>query len=211
MKGRIAIMVVLLLLANAGVRTVSFGAPVPLRQSLEQVPQTIGEWRGHDAGTLTAKEEKILGADDYVARVYERDGVQVGLFIAFYQEQKSGDALHSPKNCLPGSGWETVYSSKVHLSRGGESASSFEANHFVVEKDGIRQDVLYWYQANERIFASEYEGKIYLVLDALQKGRTDGALVRITVNRVRGSDREIKAAMDFAREWMAISSRFLPT
>jgi EpsI family protein len=210
MKARIAIVIVLLATANVGMRTASFGRPVPLRAGFEEVPRNIAGWQGWDVPGLTEREKGILGADDYLVRVYERDGVQVGLFVAYYREQKSGDTLHSPKNCLPGAGWEPVLSERVRIPRHDRDGAVFEANHFVVEKDRMQQDVLYWYQANERVFASEYDGKIYLVLDALRKGRTDGALVRITVNRLAGSEREVKAAMEFAREWMAISSRFLP-
>ena len=53
----------------------------------------------------------------------------------------------------------------------------------MIEKDGVQQDVLYWYQAHGRTFASEYLGKFYLAWDGITKGRTDGALIRITAAR----------------------------
>ena len=39
--------------------------------------------------------------------------------------------------------------------------------------------MLYWYQSHGRIIASEYQAKLYMVLDAIRLGRTDSALVRI--------------------------------
>ncbi|PIE59078.1 MAG: EpsI family protein, partial [Desulfobulbus propionicus] len=44
---------------------------------------------------------------------------------------------------------------------------------------GSFQVVFYWFQNRGRIIGSEYWEKIYLIWDALTKGRRDGAFVRI--------------------------------
>ena len=41
--------------------------------------------------------------------------------------------------------------------------------------------MLYWYQNRDRIIASEYLGKIYLVWDALRQGQVSGSIVRLTL------------------------------
>ncbi len=55
-----------------------------------------------DADTL-----EVLKADDLISRVYQnkKDGSVATLFVAFFETQRTGKAPHSPKNCLPGSGW----------------------------------------------------------------------------------------------------------
>ena len=58
----------------------------------------------------------------------------------------------------------------------------FPANRYVIAKGGARQLVLYWYWAHDRGVASEYWAKFYLVKDAIRMNRSDGALVRITLD-----------------------------
>jgi EpsI family protein len=79
-----------------------------------------------------------------------------------------------------------------------------------VAKSGQQQDILYWYQANKRVFASEYAGKIYLVLDAFLKHRTDGALIRVSVDRNGNDDRNLQKALEFTARLPGILPNFLP-
>jgi EpsI family protein len=74
----------------------------------------------------------------------------------------------------------------------------------------VQQDVLYWYQAHGRIFASEYLGKIYLAWDGITKGRTDGALIRITAVRTPGNTQSLGAMVNFAESVTPILPQFLP-
>jgi len=196
-----------LLGGNVAMGFLPSGQPVPLRQDFAQFPARIGGWVASETAPLGEAESRVLGADDYLLRFYDRDGTRVGLFIAYYRSQRSGDALHSPKNCLPGAGWAPVASEVVQIPA---VPAGFEANHYVIEKEGVRQDVFYWYQANRRAFASEYRGKVYLVWDALTRQRTDGALVRITAGRPGGAEIGPQPALDFAQELSRILPEFLP-
>ena len=208
---RIAILVVVLAISNIGIRAMSHGRAVPLRQELATLPQGIEGWTGHNLPDLPEGEKQILKADDYLTRVYTGDRSQIGLFIAYYGSQQSGDALHSPKNCLPGSGWDPVQSEVIRIPNAAKPGSFFIANHYVVQKDELQQDVIYWYQANQRIFASEYWGKIYLVEDALTKNRTDGAIIRLTSFRSGKNDTTTFATMQhFAEQLSAVLPQVLP-
>src|SRR6267143_557320 len=42
-----------------------------------------------------------------------------------------------------------------------------------------KEIVLYWFKQRDRILTNEYLVKVYLFWDAVSRGRTDGALVRI--------------------------------
>jgi EpsI family protein len=119
----------------------------------------------------------VLKPDDYLLRRYQdRQGRQADIFVAYYRVQRAGETIHSPKNCLPGWGWQPVQNDVVKMQQDGQTV---EVNRYVVEKNGQRALVLYWYQAHGRIIASEYAGKLYLVWDALRYGRRDGGLVRV--------------------------------
>jgi EpsI family protein len=106
--------------------------------------------------------------------------------------------MHSPLNCLPGSGCEPISQTYARVplaggvNEGGPSAITI--NRYVVQKGLERQLVLYWYQAHGRVIASEYWSKFYLIRDAVRLNRTDGALVRVIAPVVGdGPDAEARA------------------
>lgn len=211
-KLRFGCLIGLLLLITADLRWMPHGHPVPPRNDFATFPTHIADWSGRNLPDLTAAEKRVLAADNYLLRDYHgnANGAEVALFIAYYRSQRSGDALHSPKNCLPGAGWEPIYSGVVRISNPVVPGSSFEANHYLIEKDGVQQDVLYWYQANGRSFASEYLGKFYLAWDGITKGRTDGALIRITALRKPGDQQTLVTMVAYAQELIPVLRRFLP-
>jgi EpsI family protein len=169
--------------------------------NLAAFPMQVEGWSGRNVPALTANEERALAADSYIVREYDRSASSepVVLFVAYYASQRSGDAIHSPKNCLPGAGWAPVSSEVLHVADNADTGSYFYVNHYVIEKDGVQQDVLYWYQAGRRKFASEYLGKIYLAWDAATKGRTDGALIRVTTSRSSKPQQSLETLLKFER------------
>jgi EpsI family protein len=100
------------------------------------------------------------------------------LYIAYFPSQRTGDTIHSPKNCLPGAGWAPLESSHIHLQHPA-GGSPLEVNRYILGMGDQRMLVYYWYQSHGRAVASEYSAKFYLVADAMRLNRTDGALVRI--------------------------------
>jgi hypothetical protein len=53
-------------------------------------------------------------------------------------------------------------------------------------------------------------GKIYLVLDAFLKHRTDGALIRVSVDRNGDDNHHLESAQEFAAQLPSILPKFLP-
>jgi len=151
----------------------------PQRKPLSAFPEQIGSWHEAQSRSLPSDVTSILRADDYLSRLYvDGQGHAIDLFIAYYTTQRAGESMHSPKNCLPGSGWTPVRSDTILAhSRFGD----FPMNRYVIENAGVREAAFYWYQSGTRAIASEYAGKFYLVYDAMRTGRRDGAIVRIVV------------------------------
>lgn len=209
---RLGCLIGLLIVSTVDLRWVAHGHPVPPRSDFDTFPSQVNDWSGRNLPELSDGVKGVLKADNYLLRDYHNNGTgaQVDLFIAYYSSQRSGDALHSPKNCLPGAGWEPVSSGVVQISNLAMPGTSFTANHYVIEKDGVQQDVLYWYHAHGRRFASEYLGKIYLAWDGITKGRTDGALIRLTAVRTSGNDRSFPAMVTFAQDLSSVLPQFLP-
>lgn len=100
----------------------------------------------------------------------------IELFIAYFPSQRTGSTIHSPKNCLPGSGWVPVESLHIPVTR--PDGSEISVNRYIIQKSNSRRLVIYWYQAHDRVVASEYWAKVFMVADAFRLNRTDGALIR---------------------------------
>lgn len=164
--------------------TVSHGENIVLRQPLNSLPYGLGSWAGVEH-PLQARVVQAVNVTDYVNRVYtQSEGVPVQLYIGYYASQSSGDSIHSPKNCLPGAGWDPVRSSYVTISVPGER--QIVVNEYVIQQDLNKQMVFYWYQSGGRVIASEYSAKFWMVADAISHKRTDGALVRLVTSMSDG-------------------------
>ena len=121
----------------------------------------------------------VLGAGDFLSRVYTQGGqaLPIGLFIGYFPTQRTGVTIHSPKNCLPGSGW--AFESSQYVDLNDANGKAHRVGEYIIANGENRQFVIYWYQAHGRSVANEYMAKIYLVTDAMRLNRTDGALVRV--------------------------------
>jgi EpsI family protein len=162
---------------------------IPARQPLVSFPRTLGGWTSVDI-PISQEVRDILGPGDFLLRDYQEpaSGAEVDLFIAYFPSQRSGDAIHSPKNCLPGAGWVPVRSDRISVNVPGHDP--FPANRYLIAKGEDRRLVLYWYLAHDRAVASEYAAKFYLVADSIRERRSDGSLIRITTRLARGESLE---------------------
>lgn len=198
---------VVLVLAGSAASHVAFSrAPqTPARESLAGFPAAIADWSRDSDGSVTEAVAGVLKADDVLLRRYrDSSGHVAEIFVAHYAFQRAGETMHSPKNCLPGWGWEIVSTDRVRLG----TADGPIVNRNIIRKEGRRAVVLYWYQGHGRVIASEYAGKAYLVWDALRYNRRDGAIVRFTVPVMPGDD--LAATTARAVALASASSEYLP-
>jgi EpsI family protein len=184
----------------------------PPRLPLQSFPMQLSNWTGTDIA-IQKDVLEVLGPGDFLLRVYQDPAEKqpfVDLFVAYFPSQRTGDTIHSPKHCLPGSGWLPVESSRVTLSLPGHSP--FPANRYVIAKGDSRQLVLYWYWAHDRGVASEYWAKFYLVADSMRMNRSDGALVRITTPMYSGETAEAaqQRLLPFAGDVAPLLDNYIP-
>ncbi len=179
---------------------------IPARQPLSSLPMQLGGWTGQDA-SISQEQLDILGAGEFLQRDFDsavNAQPEINLFIAYFPSQRTGDTIHSPSHCLPGSGWvPTKQREVVQLPR--PDGSRFPANRYVVSKAGDRELVIYWYQAHSRAVASEYSSKYYLVADSIRMRRSDGALIRLITPMSDGESMEAAQA----RLW-SLGSQLVP-
>jgi len=158
---------------------------IPKRPPLRAFPIQVEQWRGRVSPDFDERIVRILGADEYLTRVYQQgDEPPVDLFVGYYGSQTTGAVIHSPLNCLPGAGWQFLDRDRIDLEvagtqSGASSRRPITVNHVVMQKGEDRLVALYWYHERGRVVASEYASRVYMMLDAARYGRTDGALIRV--------------------------------
>jgi EpsI family protein len=168
--------------------TVSHGESVVARHPLRELPDTVGGWNSQEQ-PLEERIAQAVGVSDYTNRIFfSQADLPVQLYVGYYASQRTGDTIHSPKNCLPGAGWDPVHSGYATISL--PSGRQIIVNEYVIQQGLNKQLVFYWYQGRGRIIASEYAGKFWMVADAISRNRTDGALVRLVTPM---NDTEAKA------------------
>jgi EpsI family protein len=152
---------------------------IPVSKPLGEFPAVIGPWRMVREGVIEQEEKDVLRADDYLTRQYRASPDKTaGLFVAYFRSQRAGQTPHSPKNCLPGSGWTWTVSDTIRVGIAGR-ARPIEINRYIVSKGDDHAVVLYWYQSRDRVVASEVRATIFTAWDALRYNRTDTELVRV--------------------------------
>ena len=179
------------------------------RQPLKAFPSQIGPWNqyGNDR-RFDAETEKVLRADDYVARDFQLNGRIASLYVGYYATQRNGATYHSPLNCLPGAGWVMTDGGRVLIRPAGSPA--FEANRYLIQNGKERALMIYWYQGRGKAVASEYWAKIYTVLDSVRQRRSDGALVRVMTPVSDSPAAAEKAAVEFASQAGSVLPQFVP-
>ena len=182
----------------------------PQFEKFSNFPLTLGDWQGRDV-PMDPRVLEVLGPGEFLSRAYvSNQQPWMDLFIAYFPSQKTGDAIHSPKNCLPGAGWLPTESGFREIELNG--MGKIKVNRYVLARGGQRNVIYYWYQSHGRSIASEYSAKIWLVLDSIRLNRTDAALVRIITPVGPGEDIAAadKRAIDFAQFVGPNLNRFIP-
>ncbi len=182
----------------------------PQRRSLAEFPSVVGAWRCPRRTIMGEDVFRISEVDDYLLCNFVRPakatqaaatttagesgavGIvqQVNVYVGYHARQmRAGGtgrddqeaAIHPPKHCLPGAGWDIVDAGLVEIAPPGLPGGAAKVNRFTIAKGNQRQLVYYWYQSRGRVIASDWQKVAYLALDRVLRQRTDGALVRFTV------------------------------
>src|SRR5689334_10025382 len=78
--------------------------PEPLLKPLSSIDSQIASWNA--SGPDEELNSRQLIATSYLARTYEKKSYKLTLLVAFHDSHQAAVSIHSPKNCLPGEGWE---------------------------------------------------------------------------------------------------------
>lgn len=151
---------------------------MPLAAPLSTLPTQLLGYRSEDI-PIDKAEQRVAGMSSYMLRTFERDSAfAFSVYVGYYEYQTQGKSIHSPKNCLPGAGWETLSASERGVNVNG---AVFPINRYLLAKGRAKAMVYYWYQGRGRVAADEYRVKWNLLRDVALTGRSEEALVRIVV------------------------------
>jgi EpsI family protein len=151
---------------------------VPLSAPIESVLPSLDGYSVRNQ-KVSDEERRVAGMTNYVARVYSRNTlVAFTTLVSYYDRQTRGKSIHSPRNCLPGAGWEILSGGTRTVTANG---AAYVLNRVMLKNRGALAVVYYWYQGRGRVVASEYAVKWNLLQDAALRGHTEEALVRVVV------------------------------
>ncbi len=192
---------------------------VPPSRPLSELPSTIGARTAVDI-EIPEEELDILGKGDFLNRDYipvhnalaatPGDRADVGLFIAYFPTQRTGQSIHSPQHCLPGAGW--TFESSAISEFTDISGKKYRVGDYLITNGSATDEALYWYQLHGRSIPGDYRAKLYTLADSIRYGRTDEALVRIITPVAAGEDKaEARSrAIHFAEQIAPLLPAYVP-
>jgi len=185
--------------------TRAMGGTSPSRADFGEFPTNVGEWQGR-RDTLQPVYLDSLQLDDYVLIDYHTaDRLPVNFYSAYYATQDQTRHVYSPRDCIPGGGWE-VQKIEQRMFPRADAPGAFPINRAVIQLGTNRQVVYFWYQERGRHLTNDYMAKWDLFWDALTMHRTDGALVRFVAPVPKGAE-DSKADETI----MALANQIVPT
>jgi EpsI family protein len=155
----------------------------PQRRWFVDFPLTFAGWRGQQ-GRIEDQYLDVLKLDDYLMADFSNGTGVVNAYAAYYESQRDGESVHSPRSCIPGGGWRITEFSQQTV----DAVTSFRVNRALIELGDQRQLVYYWFKQRDRELTNEYAVKWFIFVDALLDRRTDGALVRLMTAVPPGED-----------------------
>lgn len=185
---------------------------LPARKEFVAFPMLLGSWSGHRE-TLEGVYLDALKLDDYLLANYVTDGQgAVNVYMAYYDSQRKGEAVHSPRACLPGGGWQLSEFEQRTIPQVRVGSQPLRVNRTVIAMGDHRQLVYYWFEQRGRVITNEFAVKWFIFWDALTRHRTDGAMVRLITELPQGSrdadaDRRLTAV---AGQLAPYVTRFIP-
>lgn len=165
---------------------------IPQRQAFLNFPLQFEGWSGRRDFIEQKYLDTLKLTDYFIANYVSADGRgSVNFYSAYYQSQRKGASVHSPRSCIPGDGWQITQFGQRDFTDLQIQGSPLRVNRAVIEKGDYKQLVYYWFQQRGRTLTNEYAVKWYLFADAINMHRTDGALVRLVTSLDKGQDIDV--------------------
>jgi len=182
---------------------------VPLARPFSEFPPVHGEWRMAGQSNLDAGSLAVLMPTDYLSRRYVGgDGVAVDMYLSYFDGGPNSGGIHSPRHCLPGSGWYELSSERTSMELGGKGVNMVRS---VYAKGEMRELIYYWFAMRDKTMSDEYSLKLAEITGSMFHRRRDQSFIRISVQArddVQAAQTRIE---DFLRDFHPLFLEFLPS
>ena len=178
---------------------------------LSDIPENFGNWKIENKYFMDQKTLDVLKSSQDVWRTYSnKEGQKISLFVAYFNDQKYGAQIHSPKHCLPGGGWKIIKKEKHNMQIIESSNNNLEMNKFVNSNGRQNELMLYWFWTRSGPITSELGLKIDLAKNSLLRKPTDAAFVRINLPVINNMQETTEIASNFISEIFPSINHTLP-
>src|ERR1044071_1794454 len=99
-----------------------------LVRPLSGIPMQILGVTGKDVA-VTPEVQAVAGMSSYVLRTFMTGDGGFSIYVGYYEAQTQGRSIHSPKNCLPGAGWEPMIAGATTFAVAGRAVS---VNRYII-------------------------------------------------------------------------------
>lgn len=181
---------------------------VPVSRPLDLFPQHVGSWHMTGQARFDERTLEVLRPADYLSRTYRNDkGEQVSLYIGYHDGGPESGAIHSPRQCLPGSGWNRLQSKLSSVELDGHKVPYVQA---LYQKDAEKQLFLYWFQVRDKIVTDEYMMKLVQIKNSILANRRDSSFIRLSLMATDRVDQAVAVGEQFIRDFYPAISQALP-
>lgn len=197
-----------LLLASAFYLNMHQNIAVPTNRPFDQFPNQVNSWNMVSETTFSDPVLSVLKPTDYIMRQYRySDGKTVNLYIGYHNGAKGSGVIHSPKNCLPGSGWYEVSTGVYPAMFGARQEKIVRA---VYQKGDTKELFIYWFQMKGKILNNEYALKIGEITNSILYGRKEETFIRVSIPFVDDEKEAIGRGEQFINDFYPVINEFLP-
>jgi EpsI family protein len=131
------------------------------------------------------------------------------LYVGFFRDLAAILEVHTPELCYPAQGWEV-------LSLGQSVTGTFRgmrvpAMQIVVDKNGERRLVVWWYSTRSRPFESRIRYVYAMLAMSMFTGRTEGSMIRLETPLDGDGEAAARArTSEFQRRFLVELDKALP-
>ncbi len=181
---------------------------VPVIPPLDQFPLTAGSWKMQGHARFDKETLEILRPSDYLYRTYSSNaGDKVSLYVGYHDGGPQSGHIHSPRQCLPASGWNRLNDEVRTLDFEGHKISYVSS---VYQKDTEKQFFFYWYQVRGATLTNEYALKLEKIKNSMFANRRDTSFIRLSFVVREDEAVSIRTGEQFIRDFYPAISHALP-
>jgi exosortase D (VPLPA-CTERM-specific) len=198
----------LLFAAAALVMTFHRDTVVPTNRPFSEFPRQVQSWQMTNRTEFSANILSVLKPTDYLYNQY-KDAAEktVSLYVGYHGGGKDSGGIHSPKHCLPGSGWYEVSTRRGTLAVTGGTINLVRA---LYQKGESKELFIYWFQVRDRSLSDEYSLKLSEIVNSALYRRRDASFIRVSVPVDSDVDQAMARGEQFIRDFEPMFREFLP-